>query len=143
MIILTGQTPSHKNSKIMSVNSRTGKFFPRNNQGFVNWINGATLEAKNQSKKMIANPVEIEIVFFVCNKTKRDLDNMASSVLDVLTPATEKKKYGAGVITGDDIFVVRGIHAIFGGIDRDNPRAEIEICELPSELRNIKGMHED
>jgi Holliday junction resolvase RusA-like endonuclease len=122
MIVISGQTPSHKNSKQMFVSRTTGKMFPANNKKYLAWRNGAEIEVLNQAKYRYTGAVEIEMWFFVRDKRPRDLDNMVASVLDVLVAAS--------VISDDNCFVVRGIHAYLGDVDQANPRAEIEICSL-------------
>ena len=64
MIILQGQTPSHKNSKQLSLNAKTGKLFPRNNDKYLAWKTGAILEAK-ASREKYTGEVSIEADFFV------------------------------------------------------------------------------
>jgi hypothetical protein len=130
MITISGQTPSHKNSKVLTLNRANGKLFPRNNDQFMRWVQGAEIDIMNQAKRRFAGAVEIEMTFFIKDRRPRDLDNMVASVLDVLSAPKKGKGYGVGVITGDDVFTVRGIHASFGGVDRANPRVEILICDL-------------
>ena len=96
----------------------------------MDWVQGAEIEVLNQAKHRYKGAVEIEMWFYVKDRTRRDLDNMEASVLDVLSAPRRNKKYGVGVIADDDIFTVRGKHAYFGGIDRANPRVEVEICDL-------------
>jgi Holliday junction resolvase RusA-like endonuclease len=116
VIIIHGQTPSHKNSKVW-----TGRLLI-NNKLYLRWRGGAEIDVLNQCKVRYIDCVEVQMTFFVKDKRLRDLDNMVASVLDVLAKST--------VIRDDNVFVVRGIHAYFGGIDRANPRAEVEICDL-------------
>lgn len=120
MIILQGQTPSHKNSKQLSLNAKTGKLFPRNNDKYLAWKTGAILEAK-ASREKYTGEVSIEADFFVKDKRHRDLDNMMASVQDVLVEA--------GVIEDDNVFILHDIRAIFGGMDAKNPKAVILIKE--------------
>lgn len=120
MIIISGQTPSHKNSKQI-FRSKSGRTILANNDRYLNWRGGAIIEVLNQAKKSY-KAAEIEMTFYTKDRRGRDLDNMVASVLDVLVHAN--------VIEDDNCFMVRGIHAYFGGIDRVKPRVEIKICEL-------------
>lgn len=52
---------------------------------------------------------------------RRDLDNQATSILDALTKS--------GAIVDDCARFVRSILVVYGGIDKEDPRAEIEIQE--------------
>ena len=130
MIVVHGQTPSHKNSKQI-FRTMNGRTILANNKKYLAWKRGAEIEALNQAKREYTDGVEIEMTFFIKDKRPRDLDNMVASVLDVLVEAN--------VIVDDNCFVVRGMHANFGGIDRTNPRAEVEICDL-GKLNEIEDL---
>lgn len=69
---------------------------------------------------------QYRIRFKIYNETnrRRDLDNQATSLLDALTKA--------GAIVDDCSKYVRAIYIEYGGIDKDDPRAEI-IIETQSE----------
>lgn len=121
-IIITGQTPSHKNSKVMTLNRSTGKLFPRNNDRYLSWKGGAEVEILNQVRHRHRGTVGVIMTFFVKDRRPRDLDNMAASVLDVLV--------STGSIDDDNVFVVPEISIHFGGISKSNPRAEITIQNL-------------
>lgn len=56
---------------------------------------------------------------FPNSKRKADLTNKAESIMDALVDA--------GVLEDDNWFVCGDIRLLFGGIDRLNPRAEVEI----------------
>lgn len=116
MITIHGQTPSHKNSKLW-----TGRVL-MNNKAYLAWRDDAELDVLGQMDKKYPDGVEVEMTFYVCDRRRRDIDNMIASILDVLV--------STGVITDDNCFVVRGIHAYYGGIDREDPRAEVELCDL-------------
>ena len=139
MIVLTGQTPSHKNSKQMFVNRKSGRSFPANNKNYLAWKSGAIYEAKYESEKKNIESCALVMTFFVKDKRHRDLDNMIASVQDVLVEA--------GVLSDDNVFNLPMIFANFGGIDRENPRAAISICETSREfyaeiLKISEKMHE-
>lgn len=121
-IIITGQTPSHKNSKVMTLNRSTGKLFPRNNDRYLSWKGVAEVEVLNQVRHRHRGTVGVSMTFFVKDRRPRDLDNMAASVLDVLV--------STGLVEDDNIFIVPDIRLTFGGINKSKPRVEIEILEL-------------
>lgn len=121
-IIITGQTPSHKNSKVMTLNRSTGKLFPRNNDRYLSWKGVAEVEALNQVRHRHRGTVGVSMTFFVKDRRPRDLDNMAASVLDVLV--------STGLVEDDNIFIVPDIRLTFGGINKSKLRVEIEILEL-------------
>lgn len=74
------------------------------------------LKAKKEGKTY-----EVMVTIFNPNKIRRDLDNQLTSVLDGLVRA--------GALPDDCASLLTSIHAKFGGVDRQYPRAEIEIKE--------------
>ena len=63
----------------------------------------------------------IQLIFYPSTKRKGDLDNKATSVLDLLTDD--------GIIPDDNWYAVPELNLKFGGKDKDNPRCEITIYE--------------
>ncbi len=61
----------------------------------------------------------ISIRYFMPNKRKTDMDNKASSILDLLKDMM--------FIKDDNCFCVQQLNQQFCGVDVKNPRAEIEI----------------
>lgn len=115
-LIISGQTPSHKNSKRMFISRNTGKFFPANNDKYLVWKDSAIVEIKNSHLKF-NDPIAVAVTFFVGDKRRRDLDNMLASVQDALI--------SAGAISDDDATVLPMIFAKNGGLDSGHPRAEV------------------
>ena len=115
-IVLLGDVPSKKNSRI-TVRS-TGRGFPSKN--YQQW-------ERNQLKQVAGipqlvskdSPASIEIRMFPSTRRAGDLTNKAESVNDLLVKA--------GIIEDDNWFVLRGVSLQFGGVDKENPRVEIEV----------------
>lgn len=130
MIILHGQTPSHKNSKQMFRSSRTGKMFPANNNKYLAWKNSAIVDANLSKEKYSDSRLKLcmSVRFFVKDKRRRDLDNMVASVQDVLVEA--------GIIQDDNAFCLSTIFAHLQGIDKENPRAEISFL-VANDLESV------
>jgi len=120
-LVISGQVPSQKNSKQILINRKTGKPFIASNDRVKQWQQSAQLQLKRQFKgfKVVDYPIAITIVVYNKDERRRDLDNCLSSVCDSLV--------AAGVIEDDDTKHISQWCVEYGGIDRDNPRAEIFI----------------
>lgn len=118
-IVLSGQTPSHKNSKqLFKVGERR---IVANNDRYLQWRNGAILEARSQMRRSCTGTIGLIVEFYTKDKRPRDLDNMLASVQDVLV--------AAHVIDDDNCFILTQVIATFAGIDKANPRAKITVME--------------
>lgn len=128
-IILTGNTPSKKNSKRIFVNKRTGKPFITSSESHGLWYSGASFEVKSWKNKLTAaqrsklplKDAYLEIEVFPPTASKGDLTNKAESVMDLLVDMQ--------VLQDDNWTVVPELRLKFGGIDRHNPRAEIFLVD--------------
>ena len=121
LLVLSGTTPSKKNSKRIVHNKRTGKPIIISSERHNDWEKQVIEEVTEQFKGLrVTNyPIQIACKLFYKTRTKRDLDNQLSSILDVL------KK--AGVIEDDNMNYVNKIIVEFGGFDKENPRAEVTL----------------
>nr|DAK70211.1 MAG TPA: Endodeoxyribonuclease RusA [Caudoviricetes sp.] len=120
---IAGQVPSKKNNKRLLKNSRTGKMFIASSEKFNEWHNQAMMDLcfrLNKDRGVFCDKqVEIELTFYNSDNRRHDLDNMISSVLDLLVDAE--------FIDDDCCRIVNKVVAIFGGVDRQTPRVEVEI----------------
>lgn len=139
VIIIKGQTPSQKNSKQILTNRRTGKNFISSNDIVKSWQVDALTQLKSEKRRFNRGRIQIDYMFYVKDDAQRDLDNMIASVNDVLQQANAlmtlkngkpKMLKGTGIIYGDHWQKLR-IGSADAMIDRDNPRAEMTITELP------------
>ena len=89
------------------------------------WERDALLQLK-QYRGQAEGKVILSCEFYHKDLRKRDLDNELSTIQDVLVKA--------GLLLSDDCFTVEETHAIFGGIDKNNPRVIIIIEEIEGEL---------
>lgn len=116
-IILYGQVISQKNSKMIAINKHTNKPFVASNKNVREWKQNVALQLSKFEH--VSGQVRIGIKFYNKDQRKRDLDNMTTSVLDALK--------NSNIIEDDNCFIVTELHSYFGGIDKNNPRAEILI----------------
>lgn len=115
---MTGRVPSKKNSVVMFV--RGGKLFKMPSNDYRKWHKDVSLQLKQFSKPV--SPLEsadVSIVLFAPDRRAGDLSNKAESVMDLLVDN--------GFLKDDNWFVVDSLKLKFGGVDRINPRAEIEV----------------
>ena len=115
-IVLLGDVPSKKNSRI-TVRS-TGRSFPSKN--YQQWEREhlksvATIPQLASRKKQAS----IEVCIFPSTRRAADLTNKVESINDLLVKA--------GVFEDDNWFVLPGVFLRFKGVDKENPRVEIEI----------------
>lgn len=115
-IILLGQTPAQKNSKRAVYNSKLGRVVVYTAKRVKDWQDSARLQLVSCDR--IEGPVEVSMKFWNKDRHPRDIDNMQTSVFDVLKGA---------IIEDDNCFVLRKISAEFVGVDKLNPRVEIDI----------------
>lgn len=76
---------------------------------------------KQYQYEAIAYPVEVTASYFMPNRRKADLINLEEATADIL----EK----AGIIENDNL-ILSWDGSRIAGVDRDNPRVEIEIKKL-------------
>jgi Holliday junction resolvase RusA-like endonuclease len=122
-LTITGNTPSQKNNKEIAFNPKTGKRFVRSNDRVKEWQKSAILELKQQFRGLVVTdyPIAVSICFWFDNDRRHDLDNAAAGVMDALVKAE--------VLTDDNVKFVECITLQYGGIDKNNPRAEVYLDE--------------
>ena len=112
-IIITGSTPSKKNSKIISCRGNRPCLFP--SAKYTQWHKEALLQLTGK-ESIKAN--SITITFFAGDNRKFDLTNKAESIMDTLVDA--------GLIEDDNYSVVSELTLKFGGVEKGQARCEIE-----------------
>ena len=122
-LTITGNVPSQKNRKIISINRKTNKPFLRSAESVKIWQQSAILQLKQQFKGLVVTdyPIAISICVWYDNLRRHDLDNALSTVMDALTAAE--------VITDDDTKHIECITVQYGGHDKNNPRVEVYLDE--------------
>lgn len=117
---IIGETPSKKNSKIIT---RSGKIIPSKQHS--KWHTDALVQLYAQLSRIgfrepIERPVDVYINFYHENMIRRDSDNQASSIMDLLQDA--------GVLLDDRWQIVRCL-SITNHYDKDNAHCTIQISE--------------
>ena len=121
-IILTGETPSKKNSRI---NTRSGRSFP--NARYMQWHGRAVLEIKKAIAERKIKPIPkgkqvfLTITFYHGDYKRRDSDNQLSSILDTLVDA--------GILPDDNWRIIPH-KEIFDAYDKDNARCIISLATI-------------
>jgi len=122
MITLYGRIPSKKNSTIAMARGKRIFHFPSN--AYREWHTDASFQLKKQFTiygfpVCLTSVSSIAIAFFAPDKRKTDLTNKAESIMDLLV---DNK-----IIEDDNWYVIPKLELSFGGVDKENPRAEITI----------------
>lgn len=89
------------------------------------WHTIASFELKSQGIKSMqgGGAVSVQITIFADTARRADLTNKAESIMDLLVD-----NY---ILEDDNWFAVPHIELEFGGIDKKNPRAEINLHRIP------------
>lgn len=122
-LVITGEVPSQKNAKTVGFNRTTGKPFIMSKKEVKAWKATAIQELQQQFKgyRVTDYPITVTVVFYYSRDSRKDLDNSLSGVCDALVQA--------GVIEDDDWKHVECYVVQFGGLDKNNPRAEVFLDE--------------
>ncbi len=114
MLILSGDVPSKKNSKRRVF--AHGRFLMIPSKAHEAWHRDAS--AQLAGARPVPCPASVTLTFYPSTRRRGDLSNKAESVMDLLVDR--------GVIEDDNWFAVPRLSLQFGGVDRQNPRVEVE-----------------
>lgn len=116
-LVIKGIIPSKKNSKKIVGWGRSPRLItdPKIQQWIENTQRGFTGLPK------IKGPVKMEVIIYNPDLRKRDLDNQLCTINDTIKDI---------LIEEDDGKILQDIHIKWGGIDKENPRAEISISPI-------------
>jgi len=112
MLVIQGRIPSKKNSVGIAVVKGRVLKFP--NSRYRTWNKEAVDQLQFQ-KYTLGNSITVKI--FAPDSRKTDLTNKAESVMDTLVDA--------GFLEDDNWYIVSKLTLEFGGVDKENPRAEV------------------
>ncbi len=113
-IILTGRIPSKKNSKTIVCMGRVPRLLPSANHQ--KWHKETSLQLKGKNK--IPPNSKITFTLYAPDLRKGDLSNKWESIADLLVDN--------GIIEDDNWFVLGDVRMVFGGVDKEFPRCEID-----------------
>lgn len=120
---IIGETPGKKNSKIWT---KSGKLIP--SAKHQKWHSDALIQLNAQicrmapeMPNMIEDPVSVTLTFYHGDQVRRDSDNQAASIMDLLQDAK---------VLADDRWQIVRILNIYNHFDKGNARCLIEINEL-------------
>lgn len=127
---IIGETPGKKNSKIWT---KSGKLIP--SAKHQKWHTDAMLQLTGQVSRLekdewpygaghpdgIEDPVSVTLTFYHGDQVRRDSDNQAASIMDLLQDAK---------VLADDRWQIVRILNIYNHFDKGNARCLIEINRL-------------
>ncbi len=111
MILIQGRIPSKKNSRITT---RTGRSFP--SKEYTAWHKNASIQLIGQEK--IPTGSYLVLKFYMPDNRKCDLTNKAESIMDCLVDNH--------LLEDDSWQIIPNLTLSFQGVDKNNPRCEIE-----------------
>lgn len=125
-----GVVTAKKNSKQIIFNRRTGRPMIISNKRAKKQEGDMAWEFFTQAKEndwpieedRTTSTFKVAIRVWNKDRRRRDLDNQATAILDALT--------NAQVIPDDSVDFLPYLSVEYKGIDKENPRAEVEITEL-------------
>jgi Holliday junction resolvase RusA-like endonuclease len=120
-LVIPGDCVSQKNSKQIVYNRATHRPVLVSNDRVKAWRQVAVQQLQQQFAgcRVMGYPISLRLTFYNSSLRRRDLDNQASSVMDALVEAA--------VLEDDSFAFVDRLELVYGGVDKDNPRTEIEL----------------
>ena len=119
-LTIKGRIPSKKNSVIIS--TRGGRVMKFPSKAYKEWHEDATNQLWGKIPKEPIKGARITIAIYAPDKRSADLTNKAESIMDLLV---DNK-----IIEDDNWYVCSEILLMFGGVDKENPRAVVAIDEV-------------
>lgn len=121
-LTIHGHVPSKKNSKRLVYAGHRPVLI--SSKAYMAWHTLACHEVKLQMPRnlLLSGPNQADITIFAATRRKEDLTNKAESVMDLLVDM--------GVIADDNWNEIPRVYLSYGGYDKSNPRAEIEIKRI-------------
>lgn len=84
------------------------------------WHTDASLQIKQQKIQPVKGCIEsVILTFYAPDRRKFDLTNKAESIMDLLVDN--------GIIEDDNYSIIPNLQLMFGGVEKDNPRCEVNL----------------
>lgn len=116
-IVLIGSVPSKKNSKQIVCRGSRPILLP--SKAHKEWHEEQMLLLAPKRPRKPIERCDVEVVFYMKDRRVRDLSNAWETIADLLVDA--------GYIKDDNYTVLPDIHLMFGGVNKENPRAVIRL----------------
>lgn len=116
-IEIEGHTPSKKNSRQHFLAG--GRRVVAPSKQYQEWHELASWQIASQRPHRPLELADVTLTFYAKDRRPNDLSNKAESVMDLLVDA--------GFLKDDNWNVVPNLTLRYGGIDRERPRAVVEI----------------
>lgn len=122
---IPGCPSTKKNSQQIAVNRKTGRRFPIQSKQYLAYeaSAGYFIPCKHLG---IEDPVQVKCLYYMPDHRRIDLLNLLAATDDILV------KYG--VLKDDNCKIVQSHDGSRVLYDKENPRVEIEICEIEGDF---------
>ena len=125
-ITIPGRVPSKKNSR-QNIQIK-GRLISIPGKAYRDWHKEVMKELSSYTGEKYIDHAEISLTLFQPDKRKRDLTNQAESIMDLLVDYN--------ILIDDNCFIIPRLEIVFGGIDKDYPRAEVRIDKISTGKQN-------
>lgn len=111
---------------------RNGRQFVLPSVAYGEWEKDAMKQLSAQNIWPVRGPQSLKMALWARDNRTSDLENKISSIQDLLVKA--------GIIPDDDWKTLPEVSAIYMGLDKENPRAEVELISLFSTDMGEEGV---
>ena len=115
--MLEGTVPSKKNQRRTFY--KYGRVINIPSKQYEDWHKDALAQLEVLGVKKMNPPYKVHLSFWMKDKHRKDMDNSAQSVLELLQDAE--------VIEDDDCKLLQEVHLYYKGTSKDAPRVKVQI----------------
>ena len=121
-LTIQGTIPSKKNSKQIFYNRKTNRPFLSSSKRYKEWHAITIPQLLQKAPQEPIKHATIALLFYIKAKYKKDLTNMAESIMDILVDAK--------ILEDDNMFIIPELHLHYFECEKGDDRVEIEIEKL-------------